>query len=188
MGSKRLKNMQRLSTLDNSEIQACFAAAFGGPKKEAFDVDKKGSCKICGRTNFHDTKKINRHFLKNYDKRPRKNYDWIGFWNESWDVCHNSSKSGSKKLSSQYTARGHASWLEDTCVLARRHDIVCPGQMTFASSGVAPDEKNLSHDGLSHHPGCSGSAPANIWTLERSLDGRRTVVGRSLDGRRAAVG
>ena len=25
--------------------------------------------------------KINRRFFKNYDKRPRQNYDWIGFWN-----------------------------------------------------------------------------------------------------------
>ena len=67
---------------------------------------------------MHDTAKINRHFLKNYDKRPRKNYDWIGFWNESWDVRHNSSKNGVLKI---LFLQCPVSWLEDTCVLARRH-------------------------------------------------------------------
>ena len=59
-----------------------------------FDVEKMFSAKFFVENKFHDTVNINRHFLKNYDKRPRKNYDWIGFWNESWDVRHNSSKSG----------------------------------------------------------------------------------------------
>ena len=63
------------------------------PNISFFDVEKKIG-KFVVETKFHDTKKINRHFLKNYDKRPRKNYDWIGFWNESWDVRHNSSKNG----------------------------------------------------------------------------------------------
>ena len=34
------------------------------------------------------------HFSKNYGKRPRIIYDWVWLWNDSWDVCHNSSKSG----------------------------------------------------------------------------------------------
>ena len=34
------------------------------------------------------------HFSKNYGKRPRIIYDWVWLWNNSWDVCHNSSKSG----------------------------------------------------------------------------------------------
>ena len=55
--------------------------------------------KIVCRKKFHDTKNRNRHFLKNYDKRPREIYDWIGFWNESWDVRHNSSKNGVLKIS-----------------------------------------------------------------------------------------
>ena len=61
------------------------------------------------------THKKQSHFSMNYDKRPRKNYDWIGFWNESWDVCHNSLKSGVLKIAFlEYTARRH----------------VCPGQKT----------------------------------------------------------
>ena len=83
------------------------------------------SDKIVRRKTFHDAKKINRHFLKNYDRRPRKNYDWIGFWNESWDVRHNSSKNGVLIIlfsSVLYPGwKTPASWLEDICVLARKH-------------------------------------------------------------------
>ena len=49
------------------------------PDISFFDVEKTLFAKIFRRKHFHDAKKFNRHFLKNYDKRPRKNYDWIGF-------------------------------------------------------------------------------------------------------------
>ena len=47
------------------------------PRHFIFRRRKKFSGKIVRRKNVHDTKKINRHFLKNYDKRPKKSYVWI---------------------------------------------------------------------------------------------------------------
>ena len=57
------------------------------------------------------------HFSKNYGKRPRIIYDWVWLWNDSWDVCHNSLKSGVLNFSIFF----HSVRLEDTCVLAGRH-------------------------------------------------------------------
>ena len=61
---------------------------------------------------------VKRHFSTNSDKHPKKNCDWIRFWNDSWDVCHNSSKHSVSRFVV-------CVWLEDGCVLSRRH--MCPG-------------------------------------------------------------
>ena len=68
------------------------------PRHFIFRRRKHFSAKLFRPKHFHDAKKFNYHFLKNYDNRPKENHDWIGFWNESRDVCQNSSKSGVLKI------------------------------------------------------------------------------------------